>query len=546
VSAAGLFVAGATMGEFPGQLSAGGQDAFVAKLVDSAAPTPTTIGLSTSANPSVFGQSVTITATVAGVGGSGTPTGTIQFMMDGNDFGSPVALVNGAASFTSAGLSTGPHSITATYAGDGSFAASTATALSQVVNRAATASGASVSAPTPLFGVDGVTIGAVISVVAPGSGNPTGTVNFYDGLNPIGSAVLAGGAASLALGNATLTAGLHTIRAVYTGDGNFLGSDSAVTVNVLAPSTIQGLVYLDFNNDGQVDFGERAIANVTITLAGTDDLGHAVSQTALTDANGVFAFINLRPSNAAGYTLTETQPAGLLDGRDTLGAVNGVPIGSVANDVFSGIVLAQGGSFAENYNFGERPATDGAVAAGETATIGFWNNRNGQNLITALNGGASATQVGHWLAATFPNMYAALGGMTNSQVAAYYKTLFARTASTAPAGPPKVDAQIMATALAVYVTNQSLAGTTAAGYGFLVSATGLGAQTFDVGCNGAAFGVANHTSLSVMDLLLAVNARARNGLLFDMNGDGYIDNSEASYRTMANDVFAAINEAGDI
>src|SRR5207248_2297368 len=175
----------------------------------------------------------------------------------------------------------------------------------------------------------------------------------------------------------------------------------------------------------------------------------------------------------------------------------------------------------------ERPATNGGVAAGQTATIGYWNNRNGQKLITALNGGATATQLGHWLALTFPNMYAALDGMTNSEVAAFYKTLFARTSCTAPAGPPKVDAQVMAVALAVYVTNQTLAGTTATAYGFQVSATGLGTRTFNVGCNGAAFGVANHTSLSVMDLLLAVNARAHNGLLYDLNNNGQIDSSEA-------------------
>ena len=104
----------------------------------------------------------------------------------------------------------------------------------------------------------------------------------------------------------------------------------------------------------------------------------------------------------------------------------------------------------------------------------------------------------------------------------------------------------MATALAVYVTNQTLAGTTATVYGFHVSATGVGTRTVNIGCKGAAFGVANNSSLSVMDLLLAVNARAHNGLLYDLNGNGQIDSSEASYRTMANDVFSAINEAGDI
>jgi hypothetical protein len=261
----------------------------------------------------------------------------------------------------------------------------------------------------------------------------------------------------------------------------------------------------------------------------------------------VYVFSNLRPSSAAGYTISETQPTDFPDGRDTLGSVNGVSLGSNAvDDVFSGIVLPQGGLSAENYNFGERPATSGGVSTGQTATIGYWQNRNGQNLLLALNGGPSATQLGHWLAATFPNLYAGLDGATNVQVAAYYKTLFARDRKTASAGPPKVDAQVLATAFAVYVTNQALAGTTAAAYGFQVSATGVGTRTSNVGNNGAAFGVANNSTLSVMDLLLAVNARGRRGLLYDMDGNGQIDSSEADYRTMANDVFAAVNEAGDI
>ena len=491
---------------------------------------------------------MTVTATVSVTdGGAGFPVGPVQFQMDGRDFGAPVALANGAASFSTAGLSTGPHAITAVYGGDGTFAANTSDALTQVVNRATTATAASVSAPSPLFGVDGLTLSAVVSVVGPGSGNPTGTVTFYDGAAALGTSNLASGAASLALGNIALAAGSHTIRAVYSGDGNFAGSDSTAAVIVLTPSTIQGLVYVDANNNGEVDFGEPGIAGVTITLTGLDDLGHAVSQAVQTDANGVYAFINLRPSNAAGYTITETQPAGYPDARDTLGTVNGVPVGSNAiNDVFSGIVIAQGGSLAENYNFGELPAPNAGVGAGQTAGIGYWQNRNGQNLIRALNGGESATQLGHWLAVTFPNMYAALDGMTNAQIAGFYKTLFARTSSSAPAGPPKTDAQVMATALAVYVTNQTLAGTAAVAYGFQVSATGVGTRTFSVGNSGAAFGVANNSSLSVMDLLLAVNARAHNGLLYDQNGDGLINSSEAGDRTMANDLFSRINEAGGI
>jgi hypothetical protein len=509
---------------------------------------PTSTSLSSPANPSVFGQSAPFTAKVGDAGGGSTvPTGTVQFHVEGIDFGSPVPLVNGAASISTAGLPAGPHTITAVYSGDGDFAASTSDVLIQTVIPATTATVVSASAPTPLFGVDGLTISAVVSVLAPGSGNPTGTVAFSDGTTVVGVADLASGMASIALGSTALPAGSHAIRAVYSGDGNFAGSDSTVAVTVLAPSTIQGLVYVDLDNNGQVDLGERAVPGVTVTLTGIDDVGHAVNRTAQTDINGVYFFLNLRPSNAAGYTVTETQPADLLDGRDTLGTVNGVLTGSSAvNDAFSAITLPQGGSLAENYNFGERPLTTGGVVPGQTATIGYWQNRNGQNLLRSLNGGPTATQLGHWLAINFPNMYAALNGMTNADVASYYKGLFARTSQTALGGPPKVDCQVLATALAVYVTNQSLAGTMAAAYGFQVSATGLGTRTVNVGSSGAAFGVANNVTVSVMDLLLAVNARSRNGLLYDLNGDGRIDGAEVSYRTMANDVFTATNEAGDI
>src|SRR5262249_52144955 len=163
----------------------------------------------------------------------------------------------------------------------------------------------------------------------------------------------------------------------------------------------------DANNNGQVDFGEPGIPGVTVTLTGIDDLGQTVNRVTQTDINGIYVFANLRPTNGAGYTITETQPAGHPEGLNTVGTVNAVPTGSNSStDAFSGIVISQGGSVAENYNFGEGPAASGGgVGAGQTAGIGFWQNRNGQNLIRALNGGSSATQLGHWLAMTFPNMY---------------------------------------------------------------------------------------------------------------------------------------------
>ena len=61
----------------------------------------TTTTLTASANPSLLNQPVTFTATIAApVTGLGTPTGSVQFIVDGSNFGSPVALSGGAASIS--------------------------------------------------------------------------------------------------------------------------------------------------------------------------------------------------------------------------------------------------------------------------------------------------------------------------------------------------------------------------------------------------------------------------------------------------------------
>ena len=109
----------------------------------------TTTTLSPLANPPVYGQSVTFTATVApNVAGSGTPAGTVQFLIDGSDFGSPVTLVNGSATSPAiSSLSVASHTIEAVYSGDTDFAASTGT-LTQTVNPANTSPAPSSVPPT--------------------------------------------------------------------------------------------------------------------------------------------------------------------------------------------------------------------------------------------------------------------------------------------------------------------------------------------------------------------------------------------------------------
>jgi len=66
---------------------------------------------------STYGQSVSFTATISAVQG-GTPTGTVQFQVDGVNFGAAETLTGGAASISDSSLSAGNHTITALYISD--------------------------------------------------------------------------------------------------------------------------------------------------------------------------------------------------------------------------------------------------------------------------------------------------------------------------------------------------------------------------------------------------------------------------------------------
>jgi protocatechuate 3,4-dioxygenase beta subunit len=130
-------------------------------------------------------------------------------------------------------------------------------------------------------------------------------------------------------------------------------------------SSINGLVYVDMNNDGVREPGEAPIPGTIVHLTGVDNLGNPVDLTTVTGPEGVYHFVGLRPGN---YTLTERQPAGYLDGKDRTGTSGG----ATGNDFTQRIVLKPGVS-ALGYNFGEL-SSDTCLQG----TVYYDLNHNGQ------------------------------------------------------------------------------------------------------------------------------------------------------------------------
>jgi hypothetical protein len=89
-------------------------------------PAATTGVVTSSVNPSLPSQPVSFTMTLSAVApGAGTPSGTVQFKIDGTNAGGPVPLTSGVASFTHSTLAHGTHTVVAEYAGDGNFTGTT-------------------------------------------------------------------------------------------------------------------------------------------------------------------------------------------------------------------------------------------------------------------------------------------------------------------------------------------------------------------------------------------------------------------------------------
>jgi sugar lactone lactonase YvrE len=233
---------------------------------DAIPPSPTSLVLTSTPNPSNFEQSVAFQATASAMepAGStsttnlGVPTGTITFLADGTSIGTATLNSTGQATLNYSGLTVGTHVITASYAGTNNYQASTSSSLSQVVQKmptstslGASSSGGANSPATLVATVTGNTSPTPI---------PTGTVTFFNGTTNLGTATLnANGIATL---TSQLASSSNSFTATYSGDAVH-GPSTSVAVSI-------SIVPNDFSVSAapasvSVAAGQYVMINVTVT-----------------------------------------------------------------------------------------------------------------------------------------------------------------------------------------------------------------------------------------------------------------------------------------
>lgn len=216
----------------------------------------TTIVGSSSPNPSLFGQTVTLNAHVTSP--NGTPTGTVYFTWGNWVLGTAPVNGSGVATCQVENLAARSYDIVANFSGDPGWQSCESRTFVQVVNGTGTTTKLSVS-PNPAQLGNLITFKATVKGEV---GTPTGVVAFMEGDTVVSSAPVVNGVAQVGF---NLPMGTHTIVAAFTGDQGWTPSSSSpVDVVVVNHTTISTTV-----TPGPIDYGQT----VTYTTQVTSVLG---------------------------------------------------------------------------------------------------------------------------------------------------------------------------------------------------------------------------------------------------------------------------------
>jgi VCBS repeat-containing protein len=209
--------------------------ATVTITVNSVAEATTTTVVSSSP-VTITNVPVLLTATVDST--SGMPTGSVQFLVDGFAYGSPVALSGGSASIVLNGVFAGVHAVTALYSGGGDFAASAGFAT-QFVSPAPTEVRVTSFMNPAEYGGTGTLLGLAFRATPP-SGffpiAPTGIITLRDNFQGTTTVLTVNVLGQPLEQLPVLEVGTHIIVMEYSGDANFLASISAPLIQEIVPA----------------------------------------------------------------------------------------------------------------------------------------------------------------------------------------------------------------------------------------------------------------------------------------------------------------------
>jgi hypothetical protein len=190
---------------------------------------PTSTSLTSSLNPSIYGQKVSWTATVTS-SGSIMPTGTVrfkwQYFTEAFTIGSAILNSSGVATLTKSNLNADAFPLMAVYSGDAANLGSTSAVLNQVVLEATSAAKIT-STPNP--STLGLAVTFTATITSP-TVIPTGPVTFMVGTKVLGTAQLSSGKAKFT--TSTLPIGSTKVTAIYYGDSNIAKSSASVIQTV--------------------------------------------------------------------------------------------------------------------------------------------------------------------------------------------------------------------------------------------------------------------------------------------------------------------------
>src|SRR6185312_3497055 len=239
--------------------------------IDTAAPVVPTIA-SFSTDSGTAGDGITNDNTLT-LTGSAEANATVKVYDGVTLLGSVTADAGGNWSYTTAALTNGGHSLTATATDVAGNTSAASSALSVTIDAAAP-----VAPSLAAYSTDSGTVGDGITndntLTLTGSAEANATVKVYDGATLLGSAT-ADGAGAWSFTTAALTNGAHSLTATDTVAGNTSAASSALNVTIDTTAPVTPAIASFSPDTGTV--GDHITKEHMLTLTGTAEANSTVS-----------------------------------------------------------------------------------------------------------------------------------------------------------------------------------------------------------------------------------------------------------------------------